>query len=45
MVDKIAENAAKNKYFPNFLLQAGKEDLTELLEKIERGGAIVLPGD
>ena len=43
MVDKIAENAAKNKYLHLFLQQADGQDLTWLLQKIKREGARVLP--
>ena len=38
MVDKIAENAAKNKYLHNYLLQAEGDVLTEWSEKIKREG-------
>ena len=33
LVDKMAENAAKNKYLHRFLLQAKGPDFTELVEK------------
>ena len=42
MVDKMEEKAAKNKQLYNFLLQAGGDDLTELLEKIKKEGARVV---
>ena len=43
LVDKMAENGAKNKYLHHFLLQAEGPDFAELIKKVETEGARVFP--